>query len=54
MSLVVADLKYKDKVNEMLPKMYEEIKQYKTTYLPDQIQFWKDMEIYDIENAKYG
>jgi len=52
-SLAMVDLKYKDIILEILPEIYENIKVFKTTYSPEQIQFWENMTIYDIENAKF-
>lgn len=52
-SLVMFDKKYRDTVEKIAPEIYNAIKSYKVKYTPDQLQFWKEKRIYEIEDAAF-
>jgi 2'-5' RNA ligase len=52
-SLVTVPQEYREKLNEIKPELYDAAKKFKTSYEPEQLQLWGDMNIYDIEEMKF-
>lgn len=52
-SIAVADIKYLEKLKELLPELQNRIRRYAVAYTPEQLQIWENFRIVDIDSLKF-